>query len=99
MKAVGFIYFHLRSQGIKLSFQLHSRTVKVVMYFQISPYCEDNEEIQIFPQGDKFLVGRDFIFFLIAKKSLFSQTSIEYGLLSESIKMFVQNKDIRLSFQ
>ena len=65
-----------------------------MMYFQISPYCEDNEEIQIFPQGDKFLVGRDFPFFLIAKKSLFSQTSIEYGLLSKSIKMFVQNKDM-----
>ena len=42
------------------------------MYFQITPYCEDKEEIASFPRGDKFFVGRDF---LTSKKSLFSQTS------------------------
>ena len=65
------------------------------MYFQITPYCEEKKEIENFPQGDKFLVGRDF---LIAKKSTFSPTSSENGLLSESIKINLQNKEIRLSF-
>ena len=66
------------------------------MYFQITPYCEDKEEIESFPQDDKFFVGKDF---LMAKKSISSQISIENGLNSKSIKIYLQNKNIRLSFQ
>ena len=56
------------------------------MYFQKPPYCEDKEEIESFLQDDKFFVGKDF---LIAKKSISSQTYIENGLHLKSIDFYL----------
>ena len=80
------------------------------MDFQITPYCEDNEEIESFPQGDKFFVGRDFF---LSQKSHFFHKHLwkpgfgtgprpcpgKFGLLSESINIYLKNENIRLSFQ
>ena len=41
--------------------KVHSRAVKVVMYFQLSPYCEYEEEFKSFSEDQKFFLGTDFV--------------------------------------
>ena len=41
--------------------KVHSRAVKVVMYFQLSPHCDNEEEFESFPEDQKFFVGTDSV--------------------------------------
>ena len=42
-------------------FQVHSETVRFVMDFQLSPYCESKEENADFQGVQKFFVGTDLM--------------------------------------
>ena len=51
-----------------------------MMYFQLSPHCEHEEEFESFPENQKFLVGTDFVtgtYFHYCHKHLCHETSIK----------------------